>query len=63
MQAQEFSGCEPVVKAEMLWQKTNASTYLGLPQGFAEQAPLTRSGLNQPQEHLDGGCFASAVGA
>jgi hypothetical protein len=61
MQREKLAGCEPLMKAEMLWQETNPRE-CGDMAWWAPKDERGASGrVDEPKQHLDTGALASAI--
>ncbi len=63
MEAQELAGGQPIVEAEVFGQEADARAGRAVAQRPAQERGLTGGGGHQPEQHLDRGRLAGAVGA
>ena len=61
MYFEEFSGCQPLLKAEVLRQKADPPATLPITWRSAEHGDRSRAGPDQAKEHLERGRLAGAI--
>jgi hypothetical protein len=62
VEMEEFPRSQPMVEAEVFWQKADLAASPWIPQRLAENVSLAGSWRNESQHHLHCGSLAGAIG-
>src|SRR5690349_14045106 len=63
MQIEKLPSGQPLLKPKMFRQKADTSQRCPITEGRAQQHAISRSWVDQPQQHLDRGGFSGTVRA